>query len=237
MTTLPPFPKVRAAGRRNKVPLEKGFSQVDWLRLARSGQDMRGAPKERGRCCGRDNDGCVGFATAHDAHKHITQQTQHMHIPTAGHGLCRDIPMDEVRRHNTRGDAWMVLSGRVYNLTPYFPFHPGGEDVLMQAAGRDGTALFRRYHPWVNGHALLEACLLGSLKVSPGGARSPLGPGLSGSGAVATPAAAAAAVGSSSNGSGNVGGSGGGEDGGAPRQTAPPSNGSGGSGGSGDAIT
>ncbi len=28
---------------RKKVPLEKGFSQVEWLRLARSGQDMTGA--------------------------------------------------------------------------------------------------------------------------------------------------------------------------------------------------
>lgn len=36
----------------------------------------------------------------------------------------------------------------------------------MQGAGKDGTALFQRYHPWVNGHALLEACLLGSVKVS-----------------------------------------------------------------------
>jgi len=32
-----------AVGRRNKVPLEKGFSQVDWLRLAKSGVDLKGA--------------------------------------------------------------------------------------------------------------------------------------------------------------------------------------------------
>ena len=73
--------------------------------------------------------------------------------------------MDEVRRHSAPDDAWTVLSGRVYNMTPYMPYHPGGAAILMQAAGKDGTALFRRYHPWVNGHALLEACLLGSLKV------------------------------------------------------------------------
>ena len=73
--------------------------------------------------------------------------------------------MEEVKRHNTRDDAWMVLSGRVYNITPYMAFHPGGADILMAAAGKDGTALFQRYHPWVNGHALLEACLLGAVKV------------------------------------------------------------------------
>lgn len=58
----------------------------------------------------------------------------------------------------------MVLQGRVYNLTPYLAFHPGGVQVLMAAAGRDGTALFQRHHPWVNGHALLEPCLLGRLQ-------------------------------------------------------------------------
>jgi hypothetical protein len=72
--------------------------------------------------------------------------------------------MDEVRRHSTADDAWMVLSGRVYNITPYMPFHPGGAEILAAAAGKDGTALFQRYHPWVNGHALLEACLLGAVK-------------------------------------------------------------------------
>jgi len=29
-------------GARNKVPLEKGYSQVDWLRLTRSGGDLTG---------------------------------------------------------------------------------------------------------------------------------------------------------------------------------------------------
>lgn len=34
--------QVAAEGRRNKVPLEKGFSQVDWLRVSRSGTDLTG---------------------------------------------------------------------------------------------------------------------------------------------------------------------------------------------------
>lgn len=42
------------------------------------------------------------------------------------------------------------LGGQVYNLTPYLQYHPGGADILVKTAGRDGTALFNRYHPWVN---------------------------------------------------------------------------------------
>ncbi|CCC06574.1 hypothetical protein SMACR_07416 [Sordaria macrospora] len=58
-------------------------------------------------------------------------------------------------------DAWMVLGGRVYNITPYIPFHPGGEPELLRGAGRDGTKLFGEIHPWVNYEGMLAACLVG----------------------------------------------------------------------------
>ena len=39
-------------------------------------------------------------------------------------------------------DAWTAIQGKVYNITPYIRFHPGGQDTLMRVAGRDGTRLF-----------------------------------------------------------------------------------------------
>lgn len=36
------------------------------------------------------------------------------------------------------------LSGKVYNVTQYMDFHPGGRDQLMKAAGADGTQLFNQ---------------------------------------------------------------------------------------------
>ncbi|KAF2172243.1 hypothetical protein M409DRAFT_49967 [Zasmidium cellare ATCC 36951] len=59
--------------------------------------------------------------------------------------------------------AWSSWQGKVYNITPYLPFHPGGEAELMKAAGRDGTKLFMDVHPWVNWENMLEACLVGVL--------------------------------------------------------------------------
>lgn len=44
--------------------------------------------------------------------------------------------------HNKKEDAWTAINGKVYNITPYFPYHPGGEKELMRVAGRDGTKLF-----------------------------------------------------------------------------------------------
>ncbi|TYZ59401.1 hypothetical protein PybrP1_001619 [[Pythium] brassicae (nom. inval.)] len=52
---------------------------------------------------------------------------------------------------------------QVYNFTPYMRFHPGGVPYLLMAAGNDCTDLFKEYHPWVNGHGMLEKCYVGEL--------------------------------------------------------------------------
>ena len=72
----------------------------------------------------------------------------------------RDITLGEVAQHCTEADAWTVLRGRVYNMTAYLRFHPGGVPILLKIAGKDGTALFNKYHPWVNAGRLLVCCLL-----------------------------------------------------------------------------
>ncbi|KAI6246778.1 Cytochrome b5 reductase 4 [Erysiphe necator] len=58
-------------------------------------------------------------------------------------------------------DAWTVLGNKVYNITPYLPFHPGGEPELLRSAGRDGTKLFTEVHPWVNWEGMLNSCFVG----------------------------------------------------------------------------
>ena len=59
--------------------------------------------------------------------------------------------------------AWTSWQGRVYNVTPYLPFHPGGEAELIRAAGRDATKLFMEVHPWVNWENMLGSCMVGVL--------------------------------------------------------------------------
>ena len=56
----------------------------------------------------------------------------------------------------------------MYNITPYLRYHPGGVKTLMQAAGIDGTALFDKYHEWVNCEAILPACCVGKLATAKG---------------------------------------------------------------------
>ncbi|KAI0108876.1 hypothetical protein GGR51DRAFT_513411 [Nemania sp. FL0031] len=84
--------------------------------------------------------------------------------PGAGSAYLRVTPSMLRRQTGRRGkDAWTALGGRVYNISPYLPFHPGGEPELLRAAGRDGTRLFGEIHPWVNYETMLSSCLIGLL--------------------------------------------------------------------------
>ena len=60
-------------------------------------------------------------------------------------------------------DAWTVWQGKVYNITPYLPFHPGGEGEILRGAGKDSAKLFMEVHPWVNWDGMLGECLVGIL--------------------------------------------------------------------------
>ncbi|KAH7923182.1 cytochrome b5 [Leucogyrophana mollusca] len=73
------------------------------------------------------------------------------------------VPPSVLKLHNKREDAWTAINGKVYNITPYLPFHPGGDKELMRVAGRDGTKLFSLTHAWVNADFMLDACLVGFL--------------------------------------------------------------------------
>eukprot|EP01134_Creolimax_fragrantissima_P006045 CFRG6045T1 len=71
------------------------------------------------------------------------------------------ITNEELGKHNTKYDAWMVLRGQVYNITHFLDFHPGGVDILLKSAGKDGTWMFDKYHSWVNIESILAPCRVG----------------------------------------------------------------------------
>lgn len=56
------------------------------------------------------------------------------------------IPWEEVARHTTDDDAWVVFRGYVHDVSAFLLEHPGGAKVLRKSLGRDVTAAFERVH-------------------------------------------------------------------------------------------
>ncbi|XP_073305115.1 cytochrome b5 [Primulina huaijiensis] len=50
--------------------------------------------------------------------------------------------MEEASEHNTSEDCWVVIDGKVYDVTTYLEEHPGGDDILLGATGKDATDEF-----------------------------------------------------------------------------------------------
>ncbi|KAG8563757.1 hypothetical protein GDO81_016194 [Engystomops pustulosus] len=54
---------------------------------------------------------------------------------------------EEVQKHNTKTDKWLVVERKVYNITDWVKRHPGGIRVISHYAGEDATDAFVAFHP------------------------------------------------------------------------------------------
>ncbi|XP_051040265.1 fatty acid desaturase 2-like protein FADS2B isoform X2 [Phodopus roborovskii] len=52
----------------------------------------------------------------------------------------------EIQKHNTEADQWLVIDRKVYNVTDWASKHPGGHRVLNHYAGEDATDAFQAMH-------------------------------------------------------------------------------------------
>lgn len=50
--------------------------------------------------------------------------------------------VEEVKRHNKRDDNWLMINGKVYDLSRWAKKHPGGAKILGHYAGEDATVSF-----------------------------------------------------------------------------------------------
>lgn len=41
----------------------------------------------------------------------------------------------QVATHKSRRDLWVIIHGKVYNISKFVSEHPGGEDILLEHAG------------------------------------------------------------------------------------------------------
>ncbi|CAE7780161.1 cyb5r4 [Symbiodinium sp. CCMP2456] len=82
------------------------------------------------------------------------------------------LTAEEVARHNQAADCWTIFQGRVYDISAYIDFHPGGKKQIMQGAGKDMTSLFHKAHPWVSMEGLVGKLCLGPLVAKPPMAKS-----------------------------------------------------------------
>jgi len=75
----------------------------------------------------------------------------------------RILTRAEVKEHNNSGSAWLILDDRVYDITKFLDEHPGGEEVLLEQAGEDGTEAFEDVGHSSDARQMRDQFLIGEL--------------------------------------------------------------------------
>ncbi len=64
-----------------------------------------------------------------------------LHPGESPYDLGEDIPISEVSQHDSLGDCWIIINGKVYDVDAYITVHPGGNG-MVDYCGKDATSAF-----------------------------------------------------------------------------------------------
>lgn len=57
------------------------------------------------------------------------------------------LQLEEIAKHSTKQDCWVIVHGQVYDVTDFIDQHPGGAGIILKYAGKDATKAFEPIHP------------------------------------------------------------------------------------------
>ncbi|ODN81596.1 hypothetical protein L202_02008 [Cryptococcus amylolentus CBS 6039] len=56
------------------------------------------------------------------------------------------ISFEEVQKHNKADDCWVIINGKIYDVTDFMENHPGGPEIILANAGKDASKIFGPIH-------------------------------------------------------------------------------------------
>ncbi|XP_042506217.1 cytochrome b5-like [Macadamia integrifolia] len=73
---------------------------------------------------------------------------------------------DDVSIHSQHKDCWLIINGKVYDVTSFMDDHPGGSEVLLSSTGKDATNDFEDTGHSDNARELMGKYYIGDINVS-----------------------------------------------------------------------
>lgn len=75
-----------------------------------------------------------------------------------------EYTIKDVAQHKAKDDTWIVIHGKVYNITDYIQDHPGGAEALMEVAGEDATTAYEDVGHSEDAREIMNPYLVGVVK-------------------------------------------------------------------------
>jgi salicylate hydroxylase len=86
------------------------------------------------------------FRSRTDAVEARREVNRNLWVPKKSLSGDRRVTRAEVARHASFDDCWVIIGGKVYDISEWKDHHPGGPFVARMHAGKDASAEFGDYH-------------------------------------------------------------------------------------------
>ncbi|RME52388.1 hypothetical protein D6783_04665 [Candidatus Woesearchaeota archaeon] len=119
--------------------------------VASDGQSERGAASGGGSSKAGEAGGSGLNVAVPDRQDEEVKEVENVKAPSAdvsSGGVSGSVASDvscteeEVSLHASKDDCWMIIDGKVYDITAFFRKHPGGDKNLLKGCGLDASRLY-----------------------------------------------------------------------------------------------
>jgi cytochrome b involved in lipid metabolism len=104
----------------------------------------------------------AGFGKLLDIQGELAKEEAAAPPPPKKDGETKIFTLQEVQKHNTEVDVWIVVNNRVDDCTEYLDLHPGGVESITINAGDNATEDFAAIHS-AKATKMLEKYYIGDL--------------------------------------------------------------------------
>lgn len=70
-------------------------------------------------------------------------------VTTSGTGLIAEstaLTTSEVGKHNKSSDCYLIIKNKVYDVSTYIGYHPGGSNTIVSRCGQEVSGIFASIH-------------------------------------------------------------------------------------------
>ena len=79
----------------------------------------------------------------------------------------KTFSLEDARKHTSDKDCWLIVHGKVYDVTDFLEEHPGGYDIILTSAGEAKEGVVQRArHPFLLPLPCLACCAPGALTLT-----------------------------------------------------------------------
>lgn len=87
-----------------------------------------------------------GQSTGSQPANEVATAAKHNEKTEKGQKELKEYTVDDVAKHKSKDDCWVIIDGQVLDVTKFLPDHPGGAKAILLYAGRDATEEFDMLH-------------------------------------------------------------------------------------------